>query len=38
MNVTSTNQTQYVANNRKTKESTSAEYKKTTDSVAQKQD
>ena len=38
MNVTSTTQTQYVANNRKTEESTSAEYKKTTDSVAQKQD
>ena len=38
MNVTSSTQTQYVANNRKTEESTSAEYKKSTDAVTQKQD
>jgi hypothetical protein len=38
MNVTSTTQTQYVARNKKTEESTSTEYKTTTDAVEKKQD
>jgi len=38
MNVTSTTQTQYVSRNSNTKESTSTEYKKSTDVVAQKRD